>query len=117
VIGQCDFFVGARMHSCIAALSQGVPCVGVAYSMKFGGVFDSVGMLDWVVDGRVMDSDHAIKSILALYQSRDSVREILAQNSAQARHRLGEVFGKMVDVSLGGTRSEPDEMADLVAQP
>ena len=44
VIGQCDFFIGSRMHACIAALSQGVPCVGVAYSMKFAGVFDTVGM-------------------------------------------------------------------------
>jgi polysaccharide pyruvyl transferase WcaK-like protein len=117
VIGQCDFFIGARMHSCIAALSQGVPCVGVAYSMKFGGVFDSVGMLDWVVDGRVMDSVHAIKSIQALYQSRDSVREILARNSAQARQRLGEVFGKMVDGKLGRDSAESDEVACLVTQP
>ena len=25
LIGRCDFFIGSRMHSCIAALSQGVP--------------------------------------------------------------------------------------------
>ena len=52
VIGMCDFFVGSRMHACIGALSQGIPCVGVAYSMKFRGVFESVGVADWVVDSR-----------------------------------------------------------------
>lgn len=101
VIRQCDFFVGARMHSCIAALSQGVPCVGVAYSMKFRGVFESVGMSDWVVDGRVADHDQAVAAILALYQSRDSIRNVLAENSGHARQRLGEVFDRIV-------RGEPD---------
>ncbi|MBW8036011.1 MAG: oligosaccharide flippase family protein, partial [Planctomycetes bacterium] len=32
LIGMTDFFIGARMHSCIAAMSQAVPTVGIAYS-------------------------------------------------------------------------------------
>jgi polysaccharide pyruvyl transferase WcaK-like protein len=32
IIGNCDFFIGSRMHACIAALSQSIPCVGIAYS-------------------------------------------------------------------------------------
>lgn len=96
VIRQCDFFIGARMHSCIAALSQGVPCVGVAYSMKFAGVFESVGMEDWVVDGRTMDCDQAVAAILALYHSRNAVRSRLAGRVDQARQRLGEVFDGIV---------------------
>lgn len=96
VIRQCDFFIGSRMHSCIAALSQGVPCVGVAYSMKFAGVFESVGMGDWVVDGRTTDAGQAVASILGLYESRDLVRDRLAMSSDQARHRLREVFERIV---------------------
>ena len=92
VIRQCDFFIGSRMHSCIAALSQGVPCVGVAYSMKFAGVFESVGMGDWVLDGRTMDCEQVVASILGLHESRDAVRSGLAERSAQARQRLNEVF-------------------------
>lgn len=117
IIGQCDFFVGARMHSCIAALSQGVPCVGVAYSMKFGGVFDSVGMLDWVVDGRVTDSEEAIKSIQNLYQSRESVRQVLAYNSEQARQKLSEVFRQLVDGKQQGDPTKVSEGARIVVQP
>jgi len=30
LIGHCDFFVGARMHACIAAVSQYVPAVTLA---------------------------------------------------------------------------------------
>lgn len=100
VIGMCDFFIGSRMHSCIAALSQGVPCVGVAYSMKFRGVFESVGMEDWVVDGREIDTAEAMLRITDLYRNRDSVREPLRQSAADARQCLVEVFQEIMG-SLG----------------
>jgi polysaccharide pyruvyl transferase WcaK-like protein len=96
IIGQCDFFTGSRMHSCIAALSQGVPCVGVAYSMKFKGVFESVGMEDWVVDGREVDEEDAVQQVMELYRRREQVRGVLAANADAARGRLREVFTEML---------------------
>jgi colanic acid/amylovoran biosynthesis protein len=42
-ISGLDFFTGARMHACIAALSSGVPVVPMAYSRKFNGLFGSLG--------------------------------------------------------------------------
>lgn len=99
VIGSCDFFIGSRMHACIAALSQGVPCVGIAYSMKFAGVFESVGMTDWVVDGRSTDQAEAIARIITLYRERDQVRQGLKQRSEAARTRLREVFARLVDAA------------------
>lgn len=92
VIGRCEFFIGSRMHSCIAALSQGIPCVGVAYSMKFRGVFQSVGMADWVVDCRDADESKAIARILNLYKSREHVRAGLKERADEARLHLGKVF-------------------------
>jgi polysaccharide pyruvyl transferase WcaK-like protein len=99
IIRQCDFFIGSRMHSCIAALSQGVPCVGVAYSMKFAGVFESVGMGGWVIDGRKADCEEAVRMAMELYQNRDDTREPLARNAAAARRRLDEVFKEIVTTS------------------
>jgi colanic acid/amylovoran biosynthesis protein len=42
-ISGLDFFVGARMHACIAAFSSGVPVVPLAYSRKFKGLFNTLG--------------------------------------------------------------------------
>lgn len=92
LIGRCDFFIGSRMHACIAALSQGVPCVGIAYSRKFAGVFDSVGMSAWVVDGRETDTEQAVARVLELYRKRDRVREELAQNAQRAQVELRNFF-------------------------
>lgn len=93
IIGQADFFIGSRMHACIAALSQGIPCVGVAYSMKFAGVFESVGMKEWIVDGRDSSTESAIARILDLYRQRNTVRAGLVHRSAAARSQLKSVFG------------------------
>ena len=42
-IAGMDFFIGARMHACIAAFSAGVPVVPLAYSRKFEGLFGALG--------------------------------------------------------------------------
>jgi len=62
IIGLCDFFVGSRMHACIASLSQGIPTVAIAYSKKFKGVFDSIGVGEMVIDGRYEDTEAALRS-------------------------------------------------------
>jgi polysaccharide pyruvyl transferase WcaK-like protein len=96
VIGMCDFFIGSRMHSCIAALSQGVPCVGVAYSMKFLGVFESVGMAQWVIDGRRLGSAEAVQRILDLYTHRDEVRAGLKQRAGEAETQVRRIFRGLI---------------------
>jgi len=110
VIGQCDFFVGSRMHACIAALSQGIPCVGIAYSMKFAGVFETVGMEDWVIDGRKAANEEAMRRVLELYRQRDSVRESLMHRAEQAQARLKQVFGQLfATVGLCGEAEVPSQ--------
>ncbi|WP_172561825.1 polysaccharide pyruvyl transferase family protein [Vibrio furnissii] len=42
-ISNLEFFTGSRMHATIAAVSSGVPCVPIAYSRKFSGVFGTIG--------------------------------------------------------------------------
>ncbi|MGH7996964.1 MAG: polysaccharide pyruvyl transferase family protein [Opitutaceae bacterium] len=88
IIGRCNLFVGSRMHACIAALSQGIPTVGVAYSAKFHGVFETVGVANWVIDGRTVDADEALSRTL----------EVLAQGQAccaQLAERMRDVASSL----------------------
>jgi polysaccharide pyruvyl transferase WcaK-like protein len=95
------------MHSCIAALSQGIPCVGIAYSRKFKGVFDSVGVADWVVDARTTNQEAAIHKIVSLYRNRQKAREPLLRSSTQARKELRALFHKLI-VDRGNAASGPN---------
>ena len=97
IIGRFDFFVGSRMHSCIAALSQGVPCVGVAYSMKFSGVFDSVGARHWIVDARELDLPSALDQVKMLHAQRNSFRPKLLQQAHESRAALRLAFTNLIN--------------------
>lgn len=107
VIGRCDFFIGSRMHACIAALSQGIPCVGVAYSRKFAGVFETVGMADWVIDARAVTEEQAIARVLELYRHRDRVRGELSRRADRARQDLQAVFARLIQVARSQQQFNP----------
>lgn len=77
VIGRCDWFVGARMHATIAALSQQIPAVGVAYSDKFAGVFASCGVGDQVVDARATTTGELVDAIWERWERRTTAQQAL----------------------------------------
>jgi polysaccharide pyruvyl transferase WcaK-like protein len=50
VISQCDYFIGARMHSTISSLSSGVPTLSIAYSPKAYGINQKIfGHTNYVI--------------------------------------------------------------------
>lgn len=71
-IAGLDFFMGARMHACIAALSSGVPVVPMAYSRKFAGLFGSLGY-DETVDCTTEEADTILARILDAYDRRETL--------------------------------------------
>ena len=78
VIGKCDFLIGARMHACIAAVSQCVPAVCVAYSDKFIGVMGAIGVDSIVADARKLDEPRTLEFIANSLEGRAAIRERLA---------------------------------------
>lgn len=99
IIGLCDFFVGSRMHACIAALSQGIPTVGIAYSRKFRGVFNSIGLGNMVLDARELNSEELLSAYVTCFKNREIVakhlrKEVLrVQTEITATFRLGLLAG------------------------
>ncbi len=97
VISECSFFIGSRMHSCIAALSQGIPCIGLAYSMKFEGVFNSVGVQDWVIDARNHTTKDAVARTLELFKKKDFIKSSLKTNIENAKATLSSAFTEILE--------------------
>ena len=81
-IAGMDFFMGARMHACIAAFSSGVPVVPMAYSRKFSGLFDTLGY-PFTVDCTKETAEVIEKRILRAFD----IRTEIAQNLAAALER------------------------------
>lgn len=73
-IAGMDFFMGARMHACIAACSSGVPVAPMAYSRKFAGLFGSIGY-DHTIDCTSASAEDVHARITELYANRASLAE------------------------------------------
>lgn len=102
LIGNCDFFIGSRMHACIAALSQTVPAVGVAYSDKFAGVMRSLELERLVIDIREENEAHAVERIAALLATRDEIRAHLQQTIPTVIARVLGLFDDIQSTTTGG---------------
>lgn len=92
IIGLCDFFIGARMHACIAALSQGIPTVGIAYSDKFAGVFESVGTGSMVIDPRHAGEEESVRAILQAFDERHRARMQLKEAMPRIKEHVLELL-------------------------
>jgi polysaccharide pyruvyl transferase WcaK-like protein len=87
-ISELDFFMGARMHACIAALSSGVPVIPMAYSRKFAGLFGSLGY-DQTVDCTSESNEAILEKIFAGFANRATLARQAAMACAEGQTRLG----------------------------
>jgi polysaccharide pyruvyl transferase WcaK-like protein len=92
VIGQTDWFCGTRMHSCIAALSQGVPTAGIAYSDKALGVFETAGAGDALLDARALGSEQIAERVGASVECRAEAVARLSSGRASVEETLRRQF-------------------------
>lgn len=94
LIGKCNFFIGSRMHACIAATSQKVPTVALAYSKKFAGVFGLAGIPDVVIDLRYQTTESCLKDINERYHRREVNQSHFSSQIYLAQRNVEEYFSK-----------------------
>jgi polysaccharide pyruvyl transferase WcaK-like protein len=96
IIGLCDFFIGSRMHACIGALSQGKATVGLAYSKKFAGVFQTIGAEKYVIDMRQKEQRDIIEMIMSCFEKRDAISENIKSAVHESQKRIRNIFRDML---------------------
>ena len=78
VISQCRFFIGARTHATIAALSSTVPTVSIAYSIKAKGINqDLFGHQDAVIESAEVSQTSLLDGLEWLHTHEQELREQL----------------------------------------
>ncbi len=72
IISGAKYVVGARYHSIVFAINQGVPCVALSYEHKIAGLLESLEKKEWCVNfNDTLDSVENQKKTL------DEVREVI----------------------------------------
>lgn len=95
IIGLCDFFIGSRMHACIAALSQNIPTVSIAYSDKFFGVMQTIGVVELVADPRKLGKEEIFKVIGDAFEHKARLREHLEKTIPGVRETVLSLFDEI----------------------
>lgn len=83
-VARCDLLIGVRLHALIAAISSGVPVVGVSYDPKVDALFRRVGVGPLLaVQG--LQPGPLQQAILSVWGSRDEIRARLRPLAAGLR--------------------------------
>jgi polysaccharide pyruvyl transferase WcaK-like protein len=85
IIGTCDIFIGMKMHANIAALSQCIPTIAIAYSHKFHGIMKMLGQERFVLNAT--NSEEVIRKMEELWVNRNEI-------SMELKERLRDVREK-----------------------
>ena len=100
-IAGMDFFMGARMHSTIAAFSSGVPVVPMAYSRKFNGLFADTLEYRYVADMKACNADEILDTIISAYENKDNLRMTINDRMATTVKERKEKKKKNLRVFMG----------------
>lgn len=95
IIGMCDFFVGSRMHACIAAMSQNVPSVAIAYSKKFHGVMESIGVESCVANPCILGKKEILGLVGKAFEEREIIKEQLKNTMPQVKEAVLNLFNEI----------------------
>ena len=96
VIGQCSYYIGARTHSTIAALSNKVPTVSIAYSTKAKGLNrDLFGERPVVIDLENLNSKSLLESLNYLIQNQSDLRNILEEKIPELCGKIHSIVEKV----------------------
>lgn len=96
-IAGMDYFVGARMHSCIAAFSSGVPVTPMAYSRKFEGFFGALGY-NIVADCKSETEDEIFTKIVSGFENRAELSRKLVTARDKGLEKLKPYESALQDI-------------------
>jgi colanic acid/amylovoran biosynthesis protein len=88
ILSQCKYFIGARTHATIGALSCLVPTVSIAYSIKAKGLNrDLFGNEDYVLETPLVSKDTLHKYFKTLVNDKAAVTALLAERIPEWRKK------------------------------
>lgn len=87
IIGQCDLFIGTRMHAMIASTSMCIPTVAIAYSYKTKGVMEDVGCKRYVLHVKDLNYDALVSLINDAWNNKTEIRKDLGLKMQRIRQR------------------------------
>lgn len=88
IIGECDLFIGARMHATVASTSMFVPTIAIAYSHKTPGIMGKMlGQEKYVLDIKNLDYNTLISKIEDAWNNKEKIKNDLEYKMDDIKER------------------------------
>lgn len=98
-IGMCDFFIGARTHSTIAAYSQGIPTLVMGYSVKSAGIAEDLFETNknYVIKVNSLEDENAlVDSFKWMMANSDKIKDRLKIKIKEKQKQIVESYKKII---------------------
>jgi polysaccharide pyruvyl transferase WcaK-like protein len=95
LIAGCEVMIANRYHSCVAALSAGVPTLVVGWHYKYDELLHWYGQDKWILSSENCTSDKLTTMFDDFWESRDKEREVIKDKYIDVRKALIEA-GKVM---------------------
>lgn len=94
-IASCDVVVASRYHSCVAALSAGVPLLVVGWHYKYENLLSLYGQGEWLLSTNDCTPEALVAKFCKFWDARESIRGELKARAGNVLHDV-YVSGKFI---------------------
>lgn len=102
IIHDASYVIGARYHSIVFALNQGVPCIALNYEHKISGLLQTLGKEEWCVEfSDTLDSEEnqqkclsQIRELIPMLKPDLEARDRAKQIASDCLNKFIELIGK-----------------------
>lgn len=85
IIASCEVLIASRYHSCVAALSSGVPTLVVGWHYKYEELLHWYGQDEWGISADECTSEKLISTFNSFWESRDKSKSIIVAKCPEVR--------------------------------
>ena len=98
LISKAKYVIGARYHSIVFALNQGVPYIALSYEHKISGLLESLDKSEWCVEfSKALDSEENQEKCLAEIRKLIPTLTPDFETQEKAKNIANECMNKFVD--------------------
>ena len=98
-ISECRFFIGARTHSTIAALSSNVPTISIAYSVKAKGINQDIyGNQDAIINSNEVNERSLMDGLEWLFTNEQILKDNLTLKLNGLREKNAAAMEKVATI-------------------
>ncbi len=95
IVASCEVIIASRYHSCVAALSSGVPTLVIGWHYKYEELLRGYGQEKWGIPTKDCSSEKLITTFDSFWESRNESKRIIAEKYPDVRKRVLEA-GKIL---------------------